>query len=53
MNTFVFFEAAKVFTYTPGREMPGAPNYVRKTSVDYKVLYVKFIFVLTCTYVYK
>ena len=36
-------QEAEVFKFTAGRSMPGAGDYVRKNTVDFKVLHFKKI----------
>ena len=46
----MFVQGASVYEYQSGRKMPGAPDYKRKDTVDFKVnrlnLYFKILRIL-------
>ena len=35
--SYIYVQEADVYTYTPGRRMPGANGYTRKLDFDFKV----------------
>ena len=40
---FSFNKESDIFTFTPGRAMPGAPLYSRRNAVDFKVSYMLIV----------